>query len=165
MKEKNCLSIFAIIIAHIAVIIAIISLKIENVGEANYIAIAATFLTGAVTFAVGYNIYINLKVTKSVAREAAIKVAMEQSLIITNRLADETTKNSNVIFAYATGSGNYAMATSYFVNNDFDNARRCIIEARNNFITSNHQENIEHCNNFILEIEREQERRRNEPNI
>ncbi len=165
--KKNLLSIFAIIIAHIAIIISIISLKIERLGEADYIAIAATILTGAVAFAVGYNIYINLSVTKNIAKHSARKeaelIAKQISTRITidhNRISDERLSNA------IAGSSSYATSITYYelgnIQRDsgknkeaiehYKNALKYCETAKRFFVRCNHQDMIEKCDAFIVEI-------------
>ena len=152
---KNLLAIFAIIIGVIAFVISIIALNINDVGEANYIAIAATILTGVVAFAVGYNIYSNLYVTKKVAEETTKTLVTEHNRINGVRV-------SNGIAA----SGNYAIAATYFElgNNQkelgvknkafeyYKHALKFCEEARRFFVRCEHQDMIEKCDGFIIEI-------------
>ncbi len=132
--KKNLLSIFALIIAHIAVIIAIISLKIERVGDANYLAVAATLLTGVVAFAVGYSIYMNLSGTRKIAEGIA-----EDKIV-------EVIKKINNVSFFASGSGNYAIAHGYYLAKEYHEALRLCNAAIKEFENCNRIDLIKNCN-------------------
>ena len=149
--KKNLLSIFAIIIAAIAVIIAIIALKIERVGDANYIAIAATLLTGVVAFAVGYNIYMNLSGTRKMA-EDVVNTRMSDYISITEKkiqIAQEIMADN------VAGTSAHSLGATYYHLKEYDSALKYLNDAKIKFEKCNHPQAIIACNDLISQIEKE----------
>lgn len=129
-KNNNLLPIFAIIISVIAIIIviAVIAVRTECIGHSDYIAIAATILTCAVTFAVGYNIYSNLFIFNKLEKKV-----------------DEVSLNS-------TASSNYTMAVGFYKKDEYNDALRFCKDAKLYFEACNHTNMVVKCESFINEI-------------
>lgn len=143
------LSIFAIIISAIAIAISLFTIRHQSVGQADYIAIAATLLTGVVAFAVGYNIYINLKVTKIVAKAAAESIAANIARNEAERIAAPIADRA---LFYSVGGGNYVSAIIYFEKKEYTQALRFCLVAKINFERGSHPDMIVKCDDFITEI-------------
>lgn len=150
-KVLSVITIIAIIISIVAITISIFSMKFDTINETNYIAIAATILTGAVTFAVGYNIYINLNVTKIVAKESAEAIATNIAKIEAEKIAAPIVDRA---LYYSAGSGNYVSAIIYFEKGRNIDALKFCIGAKNNFEKGNHPDMVAKCDEFLDEINR-----------
>ncbi|MEI6852410.1 MAG: hypothetical protein WCL06_06185 [Bacteroidota bacterium] len=160
--SKNLLSIFAILIALISLIISIVSLKIEKIGDANYLAVAATILTGAVTFAMGYNIYMNLSGTRKIAEEIAESKIADLVTSVNNAIQEKEGRMAKNVAA----NGNYERANFYFVigniqeesgkidkvHESYKEALRTCEEAKKLFTMCEHPDMVNKCEDFIAEI-------------
>ncbi len=154
------LSIVALIISVIAIAISLFTIRHQSIGQADYIAIAATLLTGVVALAIGYSIYSNLYLSKKVAEEVSKETAQNMMKTFVEKTG---TRLSNAI----TASGSFSTASTYFElgnimsesgNNKcleyYKKAQKLCTAARSLYVVCDHKDMIEKCDDFLAEINR-----------
>lgn len=148
------ISLFALSISICTIVIVLCSVSFtEDINTANYIAIAATLLTGVVAAAVANNIYMNLAGTRKMT-EDVVNTRMSDYISITDKKIQLAQERMAVNVA---GSSDYSLGVIYYHLKEFDDALRYTTEAKIKFENCRHLDAIISCNDLISKIEKERQ--------